>query len=485
MRFVSAIGKIGKGTGKRAPRHKRDAYRAMQDCYVGVPCWIMPTWRISESLPSEFGAFDLVIIDEASQSDITALPAILRAKKLLVVGDDKQVSPTASFIAEEKMLQLKYNFLRDQPLSELLLPGVSVYDLASASFPSQRILLNEHFRCVEPIIRFSMQFYNEALIPLRLPKSSERLDPPLIDVYVPGGMRDERSKVNALEVVAIVDEIKNIVADPNMAGRSMGVVSLIGTQQAKAIQEKLLFELGEDKYQLHDIACGDATTFQGKEKDIVFLSMVVGVGQGTVMTKREDEQRFNVALSRARDRMYLYRSIETQHLKNSNDLKFKVLHHFTNPMPVQIQTNNPNELCESYFERDVLSKLTALGYNVFPQVKVGPFSIDMVIEGDQDRRLAVELDGDKYHPAEKWMEDWSRQRTMERVGWKFWRCWGSSYTLDPEGCINDLISILKAMQIHPSASKARWNVFTEHRVYKTINEGSLLVPPTPQKITEH
>jgi len=186
----------------------------MQDCYAGVPCWIMPTWRISESLPSEFGAFDLVIIDEASQSDITALPAILRAKKLLIVGDDKQVSPTAGFIAEEKILQLKHNFLRDQPLSELLLPGVSIYDLANASFPTQRILLNEHFRCVEPIIRFSMQFYNEALIPLRLPKSSERLDPPLIDVYIPDGMRDENKKVNTLEVDAIAEEIKNIVADP-------------------------------------------------------------------------------------------------------------------------------------------------------------------------------------------------------------------------------------------------------------------------------
>jgi len=466
MRFVSAIGKIGKGTGIRAPRHKRDAYRAMQDCYVGVPCWIMPTWRISESLPSEFGAFDLVIIDEASQSDITALPAILRAKKLLVVGDDKQVSPTAGFIAEEKMLQLKHNFLRDQPLSELLLPGVSIYDLANASFPSQRILLNEHFRCVEPIIRFSMQFYNEALIPLRLPKSSERLDPPLIDVYVPDGMRDERRGVNALEVEAIVDEIKNIVADPKMIGRSIGVVSLIGSKQAKAIQDQLLVELGEDKYQAHDIACGDATTFQGKERDIVFLSMVVGEGQGTSMTKREDEQRFNVALSRARDRMYLYRSVESQHLKNSDDLKFKVLRHFVNPMPERITTNDLIDLCDSNFERDVFRKLIALGYNVTPQVKVGPFSIDMVIEGDQDRRLAVELDGDKYHPAEKWMEDWSRQRTMERVGWKFWRCWGSSYILDPDACMNDLITTLKAMQIHPSDSKVRLNIFTEHRIFE-------------------
>ena len=61
------------------------------------------------------------------------------------------------------------------------------------------------------------------------------------------------------------EEIKNIVADPKMAGRSIGVVSLIGAQQAKAIQEKLLFDLGEDKYQAHDIACGDATAFQGKE----------------------------------------------------------------------------------------------------------------------------------------------------------------------------------------------------------------------------
>ena len=115
-----------------------------------------------------------------------------------------------------------------------------------------------------------------------------------------------------------------------------------------------------------------------------------------------------------------------------------------------------------------------MGYNVTPQVKVGPFSIDLVIEGDQDRRLAVELDGDKYHPAEKWMEDWSRQRTMERVGWKFWRCWGSSYTLDPDACMNDLITTLKAMQIHPSDRKARMNVFTEHRVYKTLNEDFLL-----------
>ncbi len=466
MRFVSSVAKIGKGTGKRAPRHRRDAYRAMQDCYGGVPCWIMPTWRVSESLPSDFSSFDLVIIDEASQSDITALPAILRAKKLLIVGDDKQVSPTAAFLAEEKILQLKHNFLREQPFAELLLPGVSVYDLANAVFPGQRIMLTEHFRCVEPIIRFSMQFYNEPLIPLRIPKSSEKLTPPLIDVYVKGGHRDERSKVNEVEAEAIIAEIKILVSDKKYNGRSIGIVSLVGAQQAKYIQDQLLIELGEDVFQEYQIACGDAATFQGKERDIMFLSMVVGANQGAVMNKRDAEQRMNVALSRARDRMYLYRSIQESGLSNASDLRLKILRHFVSPMPQHEHIDNPIDLCDSGFERDVYKRLIKKGYNIVPQVKVGAFSIDLVVEGENDQRLAIELDGDKYHPPEKWMDDWKRQRTMERVGWKFWRCWGSSYTIDPEGCIDDLITVLNNMQIFPCEGSSGANIYTEQRIYE-------------------
>ncbi|SDX43319.1 AAA domain-containing protein [Nitrosomonas oligotropha] len=475
MRFLSSLAKIGKGTGKRAPRHRKDAYRAMQDCYGGVPCWIMPTWRVSESLPSDFGSFDLVIIDEASQSDITALPAILRAKKLLIVGDDKQVSPTAAFIAEEKILQLKHNFLKDQPFSELLLPGVSIYDLANATFPGQRIMLTEHFRCVEPIIRFSMQFYNEPLIPLRIPKSSEKLTPPLIDVFVKGGCRDERKKINELEAEAIISEIQTLVSDPKFNGRSIGVISLLGNEQAKYIQDKLLTTLGEDVYQDYQMACGDAATFQGKERDIIFLSMVDSYNPikakstGSPATKREAEQRFNVALSRARDRMYLYRSLQEENLTNESDLRLKILRHFLAPMPQYERIGNSIDLCDSDFERDVYKRLVEKGYNITPQVRVGAFSIDLVVEGENDRRLAIELDGDKYHPPEKWMEDWKRQRTMERVGWQFWRCWGSSYTIDPEGCIDDLVSVLNSMQILPCKRAASANIYTEQRTYEIEN----------------
>jgi len=477
MRFVSSVAKIGKGKGKRAPRHRRDAYRAMKDCYSGVPCWIMPTWRISESLPSDFGSFDLVIIDEASQSDITALPAIMRAKKILIVGDDKQVSPTAAFIAEEKILQLRHNFLQGQPFAELLLPGGSIYDLANAVFPGQRIMLTEHFRCVEPIIRFSMQFYSEPLNPLRIPTASEKLTPPLIDVYVKHGRRDERKKINEDEAEAIISEIKTIVENPKYSGRTIGVISLVGAQQAKFIQNELLIELGEEIYQKYHIACGDPATFQGKERDIILLSMVVGAGQGAAMTKREYEQRTNVALSRARDRMYLFRSLEESDLKNESDLRLRILQHFANPMPQRETLDNPLDLCDSGFERDVLTRLIEKGYHVTPQVKVGAFSIDMVVEGENDRRLAIELDGDKYHPPEKWMEDWQRQRVMERVGWKFWRCWGSSYTIDPEGCIDDLINTLDRMQILPGKKSDSPNIYTEQRIYpqETKQENSSMI----------
>jgi transcription elongation GreA/GreB family factor len=462
--FTQALSKLGTGKGKiRAPRFRRDAREAMERCYSAVPCWVMPTWRVSEHLPAGIGSFDLVIVDEASQSSVEALPALMRGKKLLIVGDDRQVSPTAAFVEEKKILQLRHNYLKDQPFAQLLLPGSSLYDLASAVFPGTRIMLREHFRCVEPIIRFSFQFYPETIVPLRIPKASERLDPPLIDVYLPHGRKDRR-KVNRAEAEAIVDEIETLVEDPVYANRTMGIVSLIGAHQAHFIQQLLLERIGEETFLRHKIACGDSATFQGKERDIIFVSMVDGPGD-SARTTQVYQQRFNVALSRARDRMYLFHSIAEDTLRNPEDLRLKVIRHFREPMPI---ANRPSEdlidRCESGFERDVYTRLTALGYCVTPQVGVGNRYIDLVVEGTNDRRLAVELDGDKFHPPEKWLDDILRQRSMERMQWRFWRCWASSFALDPEGCMADLVNTLTAMGIEPMAWEAQKNIYTEHRV---------------------
>jgi len=463
VKFLKALQKFGKGMGKGAAIALKDARTAMEKSYGAIPCWIMPTWRVSETLPSVLGSFDLVIVDEASQSDISALPALVRGRKVLIVGDDKQVSPTAAFIPTHKLIQLRHNYLKGQPFESLLLPGSSLYDLALAAFPGTRVMLREHFRCVEPIIRFSVQFYTEEIIPVRVPRASERLDPPLIDVLVSEGRKDRR-QINVAEAKAIVDEIELLVSDPRYHGRSIGVISLIAAQQAHYIQQLLLERIGEDTFLRHSIACGDSATFQGKERDIVFLSMVACPASKSSKTAAIFQQRFNVALSRARDRMYLFRSV-TEEMLNPDDLKAMVIRHFREPMAGR--TPAPNDLidlCESGFEREVFTWLTGQGYRVTPQVKVGPFRIDLVVEGAEDRRLAVELDGDKYHTPERWADDFARQRVLERVGWRFWRCWGSSFALDPAGCLADLQATLSSLGIEPLGGETAPPIHTEHRV---------------------
>jgi hypothetical protein len=245
--YLDAIQNIGAGTGIRAVRYRRDAREAMRTAHRAVPCWVMPHWRVSESLPAELESFDLVIIDEASQSDAWALPAILRGKQILIVGDDKQVSPSNVGVRESDITFLRDRHLGNLPYGHLLLPGASIYALGSVMFASDVVRLREHFRCVEPIIHFSNKaFYDREILPLRVPKPSERLDPPLVDVFVKSGYRNERKKINKPEARAIVEEIRRLTEDPRFEGRSIGVVSLLGPEQARYIQDLLLAEVGKD-----------------------------------------------------------------------------------------------------------------------------------------------------------------------------------------------------------------------------------------------
>lgn len=464
--FANTIRRLGAGTGQRAVLHRQNARQAMQGCFDAVPCWIMPTWRVSEQLPATLGSFDLVILDEASQSDARELPALLRGKKVLVVGDDRQVSPSSAFLSIANIARLRQNFLSEFPFRAEVEPGASLYDLARVMFPAKFVMLKEHFRCVEPIIRFSMQFYNESLVPLRIPRPNERLDPPLIDIYVEDGERRGKSKVNPRETDVIIDEIAAVVDQSSAVdapARSIGVISLVGADQAHYIQKLLMERIGEAAMVKHRVVCGDSATLQGDERDVVFISMIADKARKQSQTSTQYQQRFNVALSRARDRMVLVRSVREEDL-NPKDLKAKVIAHFRDPMPGSV---NPSadliELCQSPFERIVFSALVERGYRVVPQVGSLGFSIDMVVEGEGGRRLAIECDGDQYHGPERWADDMRRQRILERVGWSFWRCFGSNFRMDPAGMLDDLVETLERMKIAPIGRERSAQSFTQHR----------------------
>ncbi|MFM2406724.1 MAG: hypothetical protein RL223_4604 [Pseudomonadota bacterium] len=473
-----AIRRIGQGTGTHAPRYRRDARQAMLDAQAAVPCWIMSHAKVSESMPAELGRFDLVIVDEASQSDLWALPAVLRGRQVLVVGDDKQVSPTAGFLEAAHVERLRQRFLADQPHARDLTPEKSLYDLASTVYAAHRVMLTEHFRCAEPIIAYSNRtFYQDQIRPLRIPHASERLDPPLVDLYLPAGVRDARN-INAAEAECIVQQIEALVADPAMAGRSIGVVSLLGPEQARHIHDLACRRIDMAELTRRRFTCGDAYVFQGSERDIMFLSLVADAKQ------------------HARDRMVLVRSVTAAEL-SPRDVRRGLVEHFSGAadaapagggiiglgvgggvdgrmsdgagdgagtaggagqgavaeaggtVPAPDADTPLIERCESGFERDVYSALTALGYRVTPQVRAGAYRIDLVVEGAGDRRLAIECDGDAFHGPDRWPADMARQRVLERAGWTFWRCFASTWTLRRAAVLQELQDRLQALDIAP------------------------------------
>lgn len=476
--YLTSVQAIGAGTGVRAIRHRKTAREAMQRAYKAVPCWVLPHWRVSETIPAEIGLFDLVIIDEASQSDIWALPSMLRGKKLLVVGDHKQVSPSAVGMAEEKIKELTGRFLNEQPHGAHMTPDRSIYDLAKVVFAGNSVMLKEHFRCVPAIIEFSnREFYEGDIKPLRIPKANERLDPPLVDVYVKGGFR--KGDVNVAEAEAIVQEIETILADEQFAGRTIGVVTLLGTNQAAYIQDLIGQRISPSDMLARKIAVGAPPVFQGRERDIMMVSMVLQPGDRAAQTKADMLQRFNVALSRARDRMYLFRSV-TEEAFREETLNAKLIRHFRQPFHQDVQqVQELRNKCESGFEVEMYDELVQRGYRVQPQVPCGGFHIDFVVEGREGRRLAIECDGDRFHGPGQWSADMARQRMLERAGWTFWRCFASSFVRRRDEVLADLIATLERLGIEPLGAESVDNTVWVH--YKEVDPLGVDSQPEPEQ----
>ena len=154
------------------------AAKAMVDAVNAVPAWIMPLHRVIQSFQAEPGIFDVIIVDEASQCDLRALPVLFRAKKVLVVGDPEQISPSQVGIDENKIFELNRQFLSDIPYADTtFLIKNSLYDISKSVPRTDRTLLTEHFRCVPQIIEFNNHLcpsYAGKLEPLRQPNPKKR-----------------------------------------------------------------------------------------------------------------------------------------------------------------------------------------------------------------------------------------------------------------------------------------------------------------------
>ena len=162
--------RVGKGKGKASyvAKNRSDARHHMQACRAAIPAWIMPIYRVAESFVPGKDAFDVVIVDEASQSGPEALFLQYLAKQIIVVGDDKQISPENVGLTKEDVNLLRERNISDLPHSDFLGVDHSFFELAELRYGG-RIRLREHFRCMPEIIQFSnnLCYASQPLVPLR------------------------------------------------------------------------------------------------------------------------------------------------------------------------------------------------------------------------------------------------------------------------------------------------------------------------------
>lgn len=450
------IRKIGKGKGKRAEVYKAEARKLMPSCQGAVPVWIMPLSKVVENFNPAENKFDVVIIDEASQADVMALVALYLGKKVIIVGDNEQVSPLSIGEKTDDMDKLIREYLYDIPNDKLYCGKFSIYDLAQAS-GYQPIRLKEHFRCVPEIIQYSnILSYNDQIKPLR--DASEVTTKPATVVYrVEGAV--SHNKVNEKEAETIVSLILACLENEEYKDKTFGVITLRGDKQADLIDRLLQKRMSPLEYRKRELLCGNSANFQGDERNIIFLSMVdTNEGEGPLRKNgygNDDlyKKRYNVAVSRARDQIWLVHSLDSENDLKPGDIRKELIDYMKNPHSRDIEYDTLSKKAESEFEREVMRYLVDRGYKIVPQWQVGSFRIDMVAICN-DKKIAIECDGEKWHGEEKFEEDMIRQSILERLGWRFIRIRGSEFYRDKVQTMKVVYGKLNRMEIYPANSEA-------------------------------
>ena len=399
--------------------------------------------------------FDIVIIDEASQSDISALAIMYLAKKIIIVGDDEQVSPSAVGLNVEKMSGLADMYIKGMiPNDHLYDMKSSLYDIAKTTFPT--LMLKEHFRCVPSIIGYSNRLsYDYKIKPLR--DDSNVLTKPATIAYHVDGQR-ETGKRNDIEAKSIVALMISCMEQPEYEGMTFGAISLLGDEQARVINDLAIEKISLQDYEKRKILCGNASNFQGDERDIIFISLVdSNEGEGPLRMTGEGigkstKQRYNVAVSRAKNQVWVVHSLDVNNDLKSGDMRKELIEYVTNPSDFAQQEAEIKAKADSPFEVSVANYLVKNGYHIVQQWAVGSYRIDMVAVC-RHRKIAIECDGELYHSGEdKVREDMERQAILERLGWRFIRIRGSEYYRNPNKTMERVISELTEFEIEPEQS---------------------------------
>jgi very-short-patch-repair endonuclease len=438
----------------------RNVYRHYYELFPQVasilPCWAVTSLSAQGRIPFDANFFDLLVIDEASQCDIaSALPLLYRARRIVVIGDPMQLRHISTLSKQQDQQLLDKHSLLNSHMGWSY-STTSLFDLASSLCRSEDIVeLRDHHRSHADIIGFSNEVFYDGH--LRVATNYSRLRPPRqdgaavrwVDVQGRSVRAASGGAVNEREAQAVLKEIERLI-NQGYDG-SIGVVSPFRAQ-ANRIRDLVN---GNDRLATGlasaDFLADTVHKFQGDERDVMIFSPVVssGISDGALAFLRSNPNLFNVAVTRARAALivvgdkgaalncgvdYLARFAAYSEQIGRRDEP-------STRMPIADlgaeypTVSNPEQVSD--WERLFYRALYEAGIRPIPQYHVKKYVLDFAIL-DGERRLNVEIDGERYHrnwDGELCRRDQIRNQRLMELGWDVMRFWVYQVRDDLDNCV--------------------------------------------------
>lgn len=398
---------------------------------AAFPCWCTTTYAISNSLPLKPAMFDVVIIDEASQCDIAScIPVLYRAKKAIIVGDDKQL-PHLSFLekAKEQSFLAQYN-IDDRYQLMWRYRDNSMFDLANY-YSTQPVLLDEHFRSPAPIIEFSSKEFYAGKIKIMSPSLNKQNTVELR--VVRDGKVDHDATRNIPECEEIVKTIQELIMEDRDSDKplSIGVISPFRAQ-VDCIKKAILKVFDTETILKHRLDVGTAHTFQGDERDIMLLSWTFAPNSHSQsLMFAQKPNLFNVAITRAKSKLINFISRDVNELPEGLLRDYLEYVKRTN---ASVNKNNFKNDFEKVVYEAMVDEFSSLKDKIHVGVEMGSVNTDILID-----KTVVEIDGviDNIEPR---YNDMKKQAIIERCGFNVVRITKREWNISKEACLDRIRS---------------------------------------------
>ncbi len=401
------------------------------ELFTLVPCWLASPESVSAITPMKV-LFDLVIFDEASQCFAEkGIPSIYRARQVVVTGDSKQLTPNDLYIIR----------WQEEDPEDIELEIDSLLDLASKHL--HQVHLQGHYRSKSlELIAFSNQHFYQGKLRMLPDFQVIKEGTPAIQYIKINGMWERSINQNeAIEVVMLVDKICKETPD-----KTIGIVTF-NIQQQQYIMECLEDRAIQTTQPIPStLIIKNIENVQGDEKDIIIFSIGYAPDKNGKLSMNfgslnavGGENRLNVAITRAREKIYLISSIMPKDLKveESKNEGPKLLKKYLNyawdiseGIPQQVPLGN-SQFQNTWYLKEKLKAITFPNNTYFLEESL-PFA-DLVLRQSKQFLGLILTDDDLYHQSIS-VKDAHVYLPfiLKSKGWRFYEVFSRQYWISPD-----------------------------------------------------